>query len=263
MTWFKVDDTLAGHPKARQAGLAAIGLWTAAGSWSSQQLEDGRVPAWYVDTWPQGRKLAAALVKAKLWHAPGHDCDECPGVGDGWVFHDWGQANPFRAEVIEERDRKRAAGKLGGLASASKRKAAASARATPRAEPAGGVLLAEVPNPRPDPTRPVPSSGHLEGGASLDVPRELPAPQRPPEQCEKHDGDEHPPPCGACGDARRTAQRWDTEQAERRAQVAAELEAARADPRNRCEHGTDGGKVKHPDTGKPLCALCRAQEVAS
>jgi hypothetical protein len=62
MSWFRVDDTLAAHPKTRRAGLAAMGLWTVAGSWSSQQLTEGFVPDWFVATWPQGKKLAAQLV---------------------------------------------------------------------------------------------------------------------------------------------------------------------------------------------------------
>jgi len=44
MTWFKVDDSLAGHPKPRRAGKQAMGLWVIAGSWCAQQLTNGVVP---------------------------------------------------------------------------------------------------------------------------------------------------------------------------------------------------------------------------
>lgn len=98
MTWFKVDDTLAGHPKARKAGLPAMGLWTVAGSWASQQLTDGFVPGWYVETWPQGRKLAARLVDARLWNVGEHDGEP------GWWFHEWEHANPLREQVLRDRE---------------------------------------------------------------------------------------------------------------------------------------------------------------
>ncbi len=92
MTWFRVDDGLCGHRKTRRAGLPAMGLWTVAGSYSSQQLLDGFVPDWFVTTWPSGRKHAAALVTAGLWTAAEHDGDQ------GWQFHDWEQCNPLPPE---------------------------------------------------------------------------------------------------------------------------------------------------------------------
>jgi hypothetical protein len=97
MTWFKVDDTLSAHPKARRAGLAAMGLWVVAGSWCSQQLTDGFVPGWYADTWPDGRKLAEALVAARMWSEVEVDGEE------GWLFHEWTQANPTAEQVKAER----------------------------------------------------------------------------------------------------------------------------------------------------------------
>jgi hypothetical protein len=97
VTWFRVDDTLAAHDKARAAGLPALGLWVVAGSYSSQQLTSGRIPAWFVQSWPGGRKAADALVKAGLWHPD----------GDGWVFHDWGQCNPTREQEQARREQAR------------------------------------------------------------------------------------------------------------------------------------------------------------
>jgi hypothetical protein len=97
MTWFKVDDGLHSHPKARRAGLAALGLWAVAGSWSSDQLTDGFVPAWFVDTWPNGRRLAQSLVDARLWTPDTHD-DE-----PGWRFHEWDERNPSSEQVKTKR----------------------------------------------------------------------------------------------------------------------------------------------------------------
>jgi hypothetical protein len=98
MTWFKVDDGLCAHPKPRKAGLAAMGLWAVAGSYSSQQLTDGFIPEWYVQSWASGRKHADALVNAGLWVRV-----ESPEPG--WQFHDWTQSNPTRAQEIARREK--------------------------------------------------------------------------------------------------------------------------------------------------------------
>lgn len=98
MTWFHVCDTMHSHPKARRAGLAAVGLWSVAGSWSAQTLQEGFVPRWFVDSWPSGRRLADRLVAAALWEPAEM------GGEEGWRFHDWtGNGNPT---AEEEKDRK-------------------------------------------------------------------------------------------------------------------------------------------------------------
>lgn len=97
MTWFKVDDSLHSHPKARRAGLAAMGLWALSGSHASQYLTDGFVPDWFVASWPRGRQLAARLVDADLWRAAERD-----GL-PGWQFHEWDERNPSREKVQHDR----------------------------------------------------------------------------------------------------------------------------------------------------------------
>lgn len=93
MTWFKVDDTLSNHPKARAAGLPAMGLWVVAGAYASQYLTEGFVPDSYVASWPNGRKHAAALVAADLWMT----------VDNGWRFHQWDERNPSKDQVEAKR----------------------------------------------------------------------------------------------------------------------------------------------------------------
>ena len=45
MSWFKIDDKLHSHKKvARLHGIAPMGLWALAGSWSSSQETDGFIP---------------------------------------------------------------------------------------------------------------------------------------------------------------------------------------------------------------------------
>ena len=98
MTWFKVDDKLAGHDKARRAGLKAMGLWCMAGAQAAGYLTNGYVSRSFVEGL-RGLREAEILVDVGLWH---------PAEG-GWVFHEWEQSNPTRAQVEARReaDRKR------------------------------------------------------------------------------------------------------------------------------------------------------------
>ena len=98
MPWFNVDDGLSSHPKTRAAGLPAMGLWTVAGSWASHYLTEGYVPEWFVVSWPQGKRLASALVSAGLWH-------EADG---GWQFHQWEERNRPKEEIEADRAAARA-----------------------------------------------------------------------------------------------------------------------------------------------------------
>lgn len=93
MPWFRVDDQLHAHPKPNKAGLAAMGLWTLAGSHCMSYLTDGVVERWWVESKPHGVELAARLVAAGLWHE--HQ--------DGWVFHDWEEFQPTREQILAER----------------------------------------------------------------------------------------------------------------------------------------------------------------
>ncbi len=94
MPWFRTDDQLHAHPKPRRAGLAAMGLWTLAGSHCMAYLTDGVVERWFVESMPDGTKLARKLVTAGLW-------DEHP---DGWVFHEWAEYQFTREQVLADRE---------------------------------------------------------------------------------------------------------------------------------------------------------------
>lgn len=98
MPWFAVDDQLHSHPKARAAGLEALGLWTVAGAYAGAYMTDGHVPAWVVDSWgPEARAAAQRLVDARLWDA----------VDDGWTFRSWSEFQRTRAQVQEDRKKAR------------------------------------------------------------------------------------------------------------------------------------------------------------
>lgn len=151
MTWFKVDDTLHGHPKARRAGLAAMGMWALGGSYASQYVTDGFVPEWFVVAWPQGRRRAAELVAAGMWEPT------VKGDEPGWQFHDWEHFQPSRAEIEADRASNRERQKRW-------REARREAKRNARDKGGNGVSNA-VSNgapSRPDPTRPVTTSSSLE-----------------------------------------------------------------------------------------------------
>jgi hypothetical protein len=154
MGWFKIDDQLFGHPKVLSIDprrrLAAIGLFTLAGSWSSAHLTDGVIPEQLVSSMQATRKQCESLVSAGLW-------DVHP---QGYVFHDWADYNPTRAEVLAKRQVRAAAGKIGGEHSASKRASKVQANASPPGKQSPSKCFDHVPTPvpaRPDPTTTAPT----------------------------------------------------------------------------------------------------------
>lgn len=103
MTRFFVDDRLHSHPKARQAGLAAMGLWTMAGSYCAAYLTDGFVPSSFVRGFDNGFRSANKLVEVGLWVRAENEDGQ-----SGYSFHDWGDhGNPTAEEI--KRYRKAAA----------------------------------------------------------------------------------------------------------------------------------------------------------
>lgn len=103
MTWFKVDDGFADHPKvdallSGKCPTEALALWTLAGAWCSKHLTDGAVPAGRVTRFGIRNAKAAAeeLVRVGLWTR----------TDDGYAFHQWTQHQPTKEKVLAERDRK-------------------------------------------------------------------------------------------------------------------------------------------------------------
>ena len=138
MAWFKVDDKLHDHRKARSAGKAAMGVWVLAGSWAADNLTDGFVPASILPRWGNSRD-AAKLCDVGLW---------CPDEQDGeagWRFHEWDERQPTRAQKMAERAERSRAGAAGGRASGRSRREAKVKQV------ASGLL--ELPS-RPVPSRP-------------------------------------------------------------------------------------------------------------
>lgn len=153
MTWFKVDDTLALHPKVVRAGNASMGLWVRAGAWSAQQLTDGYVPSEIVQILGNA-DLAEELVRAGLWSV----------AAGGFEFHDWEERQPSKSEVESKREAQRERvrrwrAQRDGNAVTD----AATGELPERPRNAVSNALPERPSnalvtpPRPDPTRPDPT----------------------------------------------------------------------------------------------------------
>lgn len=142
MPWFRVDDSLALHPKVLAAGNRAMGLWVRAGSWCAQQLTDGLVPRPLLTTLGGTPADARALVEAGLWVVD----------GTGWRFHDWETYQPSRSDVESKR--------------ADARERMRSVRERRSREQSDNVptndsdAFAES-SPNPGPARPGPQSKHL------------------------------------------------------------------------------------------------------
>lgn len=103
MTWFKVDDKFSMHPKAMDAGNAALGLWVRAGSWSAAHLTDGFIPANLLAALGGTRTTADKLVKVRLWEIE-------PG---GYRFRDWHVYQPSAADVKAAEEAERNGGSWG------------------------------------------------------------------------------------------------------------------------------------------------------
>ncbi len=202
MSWFPVDDAFHGHPKARRAGLEALGLWVVSGSYAMAYLTNGFVPAWFVHEKPKGKSLSKRLVDAGLWIVGERDGEP------GWWFHDWKpECTKEHIEDVRKKMRQR---------KAKSRESHSLSRVTGRETNAGkdaGVLGYIQPNP----TQPITSRVNLGREGPQSNAHDAPRPQCPDHE-ENHDG-----PCHAC----RRRRRWDETHAA--AVQADELERRRAD----------------------------------
>lgn len=109
MAWFRADDKLHSHPKARKAGLDAMGLWVLAGTYAMDYRTDGFVPDWFIKSWPNGPKLSTKLVRAGLWSTGQEDGES------GYRFHDWHDFQPTLEELTSRDEIRRTQSQSGRL----------------------------------------------------------------------------------------------------------------------------------------------------
>lgn len=140
MTWIRVDDHFADHPKVMALGsdrLLGLGLWQVAASYCARYLTDGFVPTAHVRAHAP-KKLIDRMVDVGLFDV----------VAGGYRLHDWLTYNPSRQQVEEAQAKKRRAGRAGGVASGQAR---AQADASPEAQPPAQAKSKPVPVPVPQP----------------------------------------------------------------------------------------------------------------
>lgn len=97
MAWVKIDDGFYTHPKVMAAGTAAIGLWLKAATYCAHQLTDGFVPEHMLPLLGGTRAQVGKLLGANLWES----------AEGGWVFHDWADYQPSRADTVAYREAER------------------------------------------------------------------------------------------------------------------------------------------------------------
>lgn len=252
MTWFPVDDKFHSHPKAGAASLAAIGLWTLAGSWANDHLQDGNIPHHIVLSLSRGAtELAEELVTVGLWRR----------TKSGYRFHQWDERNALRSEVTVAREKKSTGGALGN----HRRWHAATGKIDPKCpycgpsvtdrkppnQPIANAARSDryaPPNPSegwpvdnrndgndqpeldrttdrytdaisdrtPNPPLPYLSPGFTGGALTTATNGRAHADSPPPNRCPNHIDKPSADPCGPCKDARVGFEHW---QAEKRARI--------------------------------------------
>lgn len=151
MTWARFDDASYDHPKIVDAASRldspnpineCFGAWARMIVWSCKTLTDGRVPLAIAMAIASSKTVLATLCQSGLLHE----------VGGGYQLHDFADYQPDSVEERKKRadlsDKRREAGRKGGLARAGK--TVAIARAIARKKPSKKLAIAKQ-NPSPDP----------------------------------------------------------------------------------------------------------------
>ncbi|WP_181312485.1 hypothetical protein [Nocardioides campestrisoli] len=167
--WFKVDDRLHDHRKARRAGKSAMGLWVLAGSWSAANLTDGFVPASLLPRW--GTKAdAKRLVDVGLWH------DDVQDGEAGWSFHEWLTHQPDARTVRLKQEAESRGGSYGNHVRWHARRGVTDpdcehcSGRVPDQAPDRGDTSGANPPARPDPARPAAAAA---AGGTTPLPPQL------------------------------------------------------------------------------------------
>jgi hypothetical protein len=248
MTWVKLDDGFADHPKIERAGPLAAWLHVVAMCYCARHLTDGIVPkskAKRLADIPSVGRHIAALVDAGLWE----------DAGENYVLHDYLDYQPSRTEVLAER--------------AQARDRMAKRRREPNPKLVGSSPEHPENNGRssgtpvfgdPDPSRPI----QVKGGENL----RAAAPGSPPSpRCPAHSGlpPGEVPACGNCADARRAYETWTRETNTGTPDPYADMQAA---ARQHAEAGTTkaheiASEPADPQAAAKIADLLRTHRLAT
>lgn len=135
MTWFMIDDGIYDSPQCEELPLAAIGLWTLAGSYVGRQLRhgdyDGSITMQRVRKLGGSPKLARQLVDAGLWR------ETEPGVFEIVAANPDGTMLCKYAATKELQEKRARAGRAGGKASGRSRRSKREANGEANAKQTG------------------------------------------------------------------------------------------------------------------------------
>jgi hypothetical protein len=118
MPWIKLDDQWMNHPKIIKAGRDARDMWLASLSWCAQYLTDGYFPAELLPTLAvmaivdvaNCQEFAKRLLEVGLWER----------TENGYHIHDYNDYNPTKEQAEATKKARSEAGRVGGIAKASK-----------------------------------------------------------------------------------------------------------------------------------------------
>lgn len=214
---FQVDPDFYDHPKSLGLSDAATALWCRAGSYSAAKLTDGFIAEHVLALLSSVPEQASDELRRRgLWHK----------VRGGYRFHEWEDRNLTKSRVEgdrkADRERKKAnRATKNGLINNSQPN---DERASPSDGSIGSPQVTGQ-NVHTESTRNPhgiqPESEGIPGASvSVSVSESVSGSGQPPApRCPDHHGTPHPPPCGACADARRALETWERDQAAEAAAV--------------------------------------------
>ena len=254
MSWFKTTDTLMTDAKVMMMPLnergMALGTWISCGTWSTQHLTDGKVPAPIVEAFVGTLSGAETLVAARMWKR----------VRGGFQFNNWAKYQFSREQIETKRDEEKT--RKAEWRDRNKKKPLVDEEYVPdlsQWDTDGTNVVSNTPVPtRPDPSHK--EDGKSSGGKS---PKQETS-KHPPQPCGRsHDT---ATPCGACGLARKSAKDDDTAAAKARSQAKSAAAKAHTNERHRqiaacddCDEKgyTSGGKACHHQYTTPAPSTLR------
>lgn len=152
MAWVKIDDQFADHPKIREVGPIGMAIQVAALCYCNRFLTDGVLKKEsakaLVTSLTRDKNFVKKMVSAGLW-------DEHP---EGYIIHDYLEYNPSKTEVLDTRERRSEAGRIGGETSAKSKQSAKQMPSKDSSKIQAKVNPVPVPKPlNPDTNCPVPA----------------------------------------------------------------------------------------------------------
>jgi hypothetical protein len=144
-TYIKLDDGLPEHRKIVAVGTEGGWLYVCALAYSSRNKTDGRIPKGVVPRLADIRRTSVVVGKLlanDLWHTHGHGCTTCAQPGpDEYQIHNYLKRQRSASEIEEIREKRAAAGAVGGAKRAANAKQKPKQSAKQSASPLLGLGL--------------------------------------------------------------------------------------------------------------------------